>query len=283
MAAALRAARLQEGQGLKSPGDAEAKFRELLAIIARLRGPDGCPWDQAQQKADIGRYLIEEAYEVLEALEGSSLANVQEELGDLLFQILFLAGMAEEAGEFNIADVLGEISAKMIRRHPHVFGDATVRGVEEVRTNWERIKTEVEHKGDKGSSICGGIPRSLSTLARAQRITARAAEAGFDWKDAAGVLDKVEEELAEFRAALEMKDPKRMQEEAGDLLFTLVNLCRFAQVDAETALRSSLRKFIDRFSHIERELAARGKTPKSASPTEMDRIWEEAKKNEGIS
>ena len=268
---------------MKSPADAEAKFRELLAIIVRLRSPDGCPWDRAQKKGDIGRYLMEEAYEVLEALEGSSPENLREELGDLLFQILFLARMAEEAGEFDISDVLGEISAKMIRRHPHVFGEATVEGVQEVRTNWERIKTEVEHKGDQGPPICDGIPRFLSTLARAQRITARAAEAGFDWPDTAGVLDKVEEELAEFRASQKAKDPKRIQDEAGDLLFTLVNLCRFAQVDAETALRSSLRKFIDRFSHIERELAARGKTPKCASPAEMDRIWEEAKKNEGIS
>jgi tetrapyrrole methylase family protein/MazG family protein len=268
---------------LKPLADVEAKFWELLAIIVRLRSPDGCPWDRVQKKGDIGRYLIEEAYEVLEALEGFSPENLQEELGDLLFQILFLARMAEEAGEFNIADVLGEINAKMIRRHPHVFGDATVAGVEEVRANWERIKAEVEHKGDQGSPICDGIPRSLSTLARAQRITARAAEAGFDWSDTAGVLKKVEEELAEFRAALETKDPERMQDEAGDLLFTLVNLCRFAQVDAETALRSSLRKFIDRLSHVERELAARGKTPKGSSPAEMDRIWEEAKKNEGIS
>ncbi len=268
---------------MKPPADVEEKFRELLAIIVRLRSPDGCPWDRAQNKGDIGRYLMEEAYEVLEALEGSSPDNVQEELGDLLFQILFLARMAEEAGEFNIADVLAEISAKMIRRHPHVFGGATVDSVEEVRTNWERIKTEVEHKGDKGNSLTAGMPRSLSTLARAQRITARTAEAGFDWPDTAGVLEKVEEELAEFRAALEMKDRERMQDEAGDLLFTLVNLCRFVEVDAETALRSSLRKFIDRFSHIERELAARGKTPKGSSPAEMDRIWEEAKKNKGIS
>ena len=268
---------------MKQTANAEKKFRELLDLVEKLRSPDGCPWDRAQKKGDIGRYLMEEAYEVLDALEGSSPENVQEELGDLLFQILFLARMAEEAGEFNIADVIEEISAKMIRRHPHVFGDATVGGVEEVRTNWERIKTEVEHKGDKGSPICDGIPRSLSTLARAQRIADRAAEAGFDWPDTAGVLDKVEEELAEFRAALEMKDPKRMRDEAGDLLFTLVNLCRFAEVDAETALRSSLRKFIDRFSHIERELAARGKSPKDSSMAELDRIWEETKKNEGIS
>jgi tetrapyrrole methylase family protein / MazG family protein len=267
----------------KPPADAEETFRELLAIIARLRGPDGCPWDRKQQKADIGRYLIEEAYEVLNALELSSPENVREELGDLLFQILFLARMAEEAGEFNIADVLREIIAKMIRRHPHVFGDATVASVEEVRTNWERIKAEVEHKEQYKSPLGAGIPRSLSTLARAQRITTRAAEAGFDWRDAAGVLDKVEEEVAEFRAALETKDPERMQDEAGDLLFTLVNLCGFAHVDAEAALRSSLRKFTDRFSHIERKLAAQGKTPKEASLADLDRIWEDAKRLEGRS
>jgi tetrapyrrole methylase family protein/MazG family protein len=283
MASAPRAADRQEGQVLKEPADAEEKFRELLSIIARLRGPDGCPWDRAQTKPDIGRYLIEEAYEVLEALEGSSPENVREELGDLLFQILFLARMAEEAGEFDIADVLGEITAKMIRRHPHVFGDAAVDNVEEVRANWERIKADVEHKGQMGSRLCGGIPHFLPTLAKAQRITARAAGAGFDWKDAAGVLAKMAEELAEFRAALETKDPARLQSEAGDLLFTLVNLCRFVRVDAESALRSSLQKFINRFSHIERELAARGKTPEDSSLVEMDRIWEEAKKNEGNS
>jgi tetrapyrrole methylase family protein/MazG family protein len=266
----------------KPPADAGEKFRELLAIIAKLRGPDGCPWDRTQKKADIGRYLIEEAYEVLEALEGPP-DHLREELGDLLFQILFLARMAEEAGEFTTADVLEEITAKMVRRHPHVFGGATVASVEEVRTNWERIKAEVEHQGQKESPLCDGIPRSLSTLARTQRITTRAAEAGFDWPDAEGVLNKVEEELAEFRAALETKNAERMKEEAGDLLFTLVNLCRFARVDAEAALRASLRKFTDRFSHIERELAAQGKTPEDSSLAEMDRIWEEAKKLEGRS
>ena len=265
---------------MKPPAHTEEKFRELLDLVEKLRSPDGCPWDRVQKKGDIGRYLMEEAYEVLEALEGSSPENEKEELGDLLFQIIFLARIAEEAGEFNMAAVLGGITEKMIRRHPHVFGDATVEGVEEVRTNWERIKTEVEHKGDKASPICDGIPRSLSTMAKAQRITTRAAEAGFDWPDIAGVLDKIEEELTEFRAALKTEDPERMQDEAGDLLFTLVNLCRFAKVDAEAALRSSLRKFINRFSHIERKLAARGKTPKGSSPAEMDRLWEEAKKNE---
>jgi tetrapyrrole methylase family protein / MazG family protein len=267
---------------MKPTAACEEKFRELLLLIARLRGPDGCPWDRVQTKPDIGRYLIEEAYEVLEALDDPP-DHLREELGDLLFQILFLARMAEEAGEFTTADVLSEITAKMVRRHPHVFGGATVDGVEEVRTNWKRIKADIEHKGEKGSRLSDGIPCSLSTLAKAQRITARASAAGFDWQEAAGVLNKVEEELAEFHAAMETKNPERMKEEAGDLLFTLVNLCRFAKVDAEEALRASLRKFIDRFSHIERELATQGKTPEHSSLAEMDRIWEEAKKLEGKS
>jgi tetrapyrrole methylase family protein/MazG family protein len=265
---------------LKPLAESETRFSELIRLIEKLRSPDGCPWDRAQQREDMGRYLIDEAYEVLEALEGTAPESVQEELGDLLFQILFIARIAEEAGEFDIAAVLGGITEKMIRRHPHLFGGAAVDGVAEVRKNWERIKQE-ERKGEKAPSICEGIPCSLSTLARAQRITTRAAAVGFDWPDTASVLRKVEEELAEFRAALEKNDPKRMQEEAGDLLFTLVNLCRFAGADAEAALRSSLKKFIDRFSHVERELAAGGSSPEAASLADMDRLWEEAKKNEG--
>ncbi len=272
----------EQEEPLRPPAETEQKFRELLAIVARLRSPVGCPWDRVQKKEDIGRYLIEEAYEVLEALEDSP-DHLREELGDLLFHILFLARMAEEAGEFNMADILEGITAKMIRRHPHVFGDATVEGVEEVRTNWERIKAEVEHKGQTRSPLCNGIPRTLTTLAKAQRITERASEAGFDWPDAAGVLNKVEEELAEFRDALRANSAVRIREEAGDLLFTLVNLCRFARVDAEAALRASLRKFTDRFSHIERELAVQGKSPQDSSPAEMNRLWEEAKKMKGYS
>jgi tetrapyrrole methylase family protein/MazG family protein len=153
-----------------------------------------------------------------------------------------------------------------------------VESIEDIRIQWERIKVDVEHKGAGKDPLTAGIPRSLPTLAKAQQITARAAEAGFDWSDAEGVLKKVEEELAEFRAALETKQPERMRDEAGDLIFTLVNLCRFVRVDAEEALRSSLRKFISRFSHIERELAVRGKTPEESSQAEIDRIWEEAKR-----
>ena len=260
-----------------SPGQVEIKFRELLEIIARLMGPGGCPWDRSQKKEDVGGYLIEEAYEVLEALDGASPDELKEELGDLLFQILFLARLAEEAEEFGMEEVLGAIGGKMIRRHPHVFGDAAVKNTAEVRVNWERIKRELENKDPKKSAIFAGIPRSLSTLAKAQRMTAKASKVGFDWKDATGVLNKMEEELAEFKAAMAAGNRKQMREEAGDLLFTLVNLCRFAQVDAEAALRGSLRKFSRRFSHIERELAARGKTPAASSLSEMDGLWNQAK------
>ena len=186
--------------------------------------------------------------------------------------------MSEEADEFDIAAVLGAITEKMIRRHPHVFGDIRVDGVDAVRANWEQIKKQQEHKGADKPSLCDGIPRSLSTLAKAQRITARASEVGFDWSDTDGVLKKVDEELSEFRNALGKDDRKAMAEEAGDLLLTLVNLCRFAGADAEAALRISLGKFTRRYAHIERELAAEGKTPANSTLEEMDRLWDEAKK-----
>jgi len=256
---------------------AEEKFRELLDLVARLRSPEGCPWDRSRKKEDIGRYLIEEAYEVLEALDGASPDEIREELGDLLFQILFLARIAEEAGEFDIVAVLGEIIEKMIRRHPHVFGDAQVANVEAVRANWEQIKKEVEHKGKGEARLTKGLPRTLSTLARTQRITARASTVGFDWGNATEVLKKVDEELSEFRVALEAGDQAAMKEEAGDLLFTLVNLCRFTGADAETALRASLGKFTKRFAYIEQKLAERGKTPAKATLAEMDGLWNEAK------
>jgi tetrapyrrole methylase family protein/MazG family protein len=255
----------------------EEKFQALLALIVKLRSPDGCPWDRSRRREDIGRYLIEEAYEVLEALEAASAEGVKEELGDLLFQILFLAVLAEEAAEFDMADVLDAITAKMIRRHPHVFSDATVTNIKEVCSNWERIKREVEHKGAKHGPLGHGIPRSVSTLARAQRITAQASTAGFDWPDISGVLRKLEEEIREFRTAQAAGDLVRMREEAGDLLLTAVNLCRFVPADAEAALRAALGKFAARFTHIERELATRGKTAAETDPSELDRLWEEAK------
>jgi tetrapyrrole methylase family protein / MazG family protein len=258
----------------------EKNLRELHSLIVRLRGPDGCPWDRTRTQEDIGRYLIEEAYEVLEALEDTP-DHLREELGDLLFLILFLTRMAEERGEFSMADVIQENAAKMVRRHPHVFGDVTVGGVEDVRTNWERIKADVEHRDVGSHSLTANIPHSLPTLAKAQRITSRASEAGFDWSDVDGVLEKVEEELAELRAALQEKKPNRIREEIGDLIFTVVNLCRFAEVDAESALRGAVQKFIDRFSRMEQRLADRGMTTRDASQVELDRLWEDIKDKKG--
>jgi MazG family protein len=258
----------------------EAKFRKLLDLVARFRAPDGCPWDRAQHKEDVGRYLIEEAYEVLEALEKPTPGDLQEELGDLLFHILFLSRIAEEQGEFDIASVLDGITAKMIRRHPHVFGNAKAADAAAVRRNWDQIKREVEHKGLKAPRIADGLPRSLSTLAKAQHLTARASAAGFDWGNASEVIVKIEEELAEFRSAVTAGNRKAMGEEAGDLLFTVVNLCRFADADAEAALRASLEKFTRRFIYIEESLARRGKTPAESDLAEMDGFWNEAKSKE---
>jgi len=267
----------------QSAPHAEENFRELLDLVARLRSSKGCPWDRSQKREDIGRYLIEDAYEVLEALDGPSPDELREELGDLLFQILFLARIAEEAGEFDMTAVLGGITEKMIRRHPHVFGKTKVANIEAVRSNWEQIKKDLEHKGEGEPRLSDGIPRSLSALARAQRITARASAVGFDLEDAVAVLKKVEEELSEFRVALEAGNQAAMKDEAGDLLFTMVNLCRFAGADAETALRGSLGKFTKRFAYIEQALAERGKTPAESTLAEMDKLWNESKnnKNEG--
>lgn len=262
-----------------APG-AEEKFRELLDLVVRLRSPQGCPWDRMQTKGDLGRYLIEEAYEVLEALERDPAAGLREELGDLLFQILFLARIAEEEGSFNMTAVLGGIAEKMVRRHPHVFGKTEAANVEAVSTNWEQIKKDLEHKGEGKPHLIDDIPRSLSTLARAQLITKRASAVGFDWANTAAVLQKLEEEIAEFRAALETENHAAVSDEAGDLLFTLVNLCRFAGLDAEAALRASLGKFTRRFACIEKALAGRGKTPAEATLAEMDGLWNAAKSKE---
>ena len=204
--------------------------------------------------------------------------SLREELGDLLFQILFLARITEEEGDFDMTDVLGEINKKMIRRHPHVFGDAQAASVDTVRENWEQIKKEVEHKGKGEPRLTDGLSRNLSALARTQLITARASAVGFDWDSAAEVLKKVEEELSEFRTALEAGNQAAMKEEVGDLLFTLVNLCRFAGADAEAALRASLGKFTRRFAYIEQTLAKRGITPAEATLAEMDALWNEVKK-----
>ena len=250
---------------------------ELLALIRSLRSPAGCPWDRVQKEKDLGRYVLSEAYEVIDAIAGGSPADLREELGDLLFQILFLVVLAEEQGHFDLAGVVREVSEKMIRRHPHVFADKPVRDVAEVKANWKEIKATEKCKGRQASTLFDGISRSLPALSRAQDITARAATVGFDWERTEQVIEKIEEELQELKEAIGWQDQDGMEEEIGDLLFSVVNLSRFAQVQAEAALRRTTGKFLRRFQYIERRLQEEGVRMEEAGLATLDRLWEEAK------
>jgi tetrapyrrole methylase family protein/MazG family protein len=267
----------QTGEIMKEQAPA-ADTAALMDLIRTLRGPGGCPWDRVQTEKDLGRYLLSEAYEVLDAIGSGSPAELREELGDLLFQILFLVVLAEERGNFYLADVIQEIREKMIRRHPHVFGGAKVRDAGEVKANWERIKATQEHKISWESPLFSGISRSLPALARAQAVTERAATVGFDWEKTDQVIAKISEELHELAEALENKDPEGSEEEIGDLLFSIVNLSRFVDVRAEEALRGTTEKFLKRFRYIEEILKERGVAIEDASLADMDRLWDEAKR-----
>lgn len=265
----------------KEHQEATDRFEKLLALIERLRNPEGgCPWDIRQTKEDVGRYLLDETYEVLDAVGKDSPAALREELGDLLFMILFLARIAEEENLFGINGVLDDISAKMIRRHPHVFGDAKVKDAAEVKRNWDQIKRDVEKRGDGELSILARVPRTMPALMRAQKLTGEAAKVGFDWDSAQSVMAKVEEELGEFREALAKGDPDRVRDEIGDVLFSIVNLSRHLKINSEEALRSTNRKFEERFLYIEERLRERGKDPASSTLGEMDALWDEAKRTE---
>ncbi len=254
----------------------EQGFQKLLEIIQKLRSPDGCLWDIRQKKEDVGRYLIEETYEVVDAIDSGSPQDIKEELGDLLFQILFLTRISEEAGEFDISDVIREISKKMIRRHLHVFGNKKFKDIQEIKSSWEDIKKH--EKNTKGKPLFHQIPHSLPSLLRAQRITEKASQVGFDWKTIDGVLKKIEEELAELRFALKSKEKGQIKDEIGDIIFSLVNLSRFVEINADEALRSSIKKFMDRFSYIEDKIKDQGKTLSGASLEEMDYLWNESKR-----
>ena len=245
-----------------------------------LRSPEGCLWDKKQKKEDIAKYLLEETHELIDAVDSGSPNALKEEMGDLLFQIIFLASISEEAGEFNISDVMEYVAEKMIRRHPHVFGDTKVKDIEQIKTNWENIKKHMENRNEDSSGLFDRIPRSLPSLERAQKVTEKASRVGFDWGKTEEVLDKIEEELTEFKASLKTNDINLIREEIGDLLFSLVNLCRFVNVNAENALSSSLAKFIDRFSYIQEKLTERGKDLTEASLREMDDLWNESKLKE---
>jgi MazG family protein len=248
-------------------------FRELVAILAKLRSPDGCPWDREQTFDSLRPYLLEETYEILQTIDEKKYARLKEELGDLMMHIVFQAQVAREAGLFEIDDVIRSINEKLIRRHPHVFGDTEVTDSQEVIENWEKIKLD---EGPK--RLLGGVPRTQPALLRAFRVQEKASGVGFDWKRDREVISKILEEIKELRKAKAQGDPERIDEEFGDLLFSIVNLARFWGVTPEEALRKTTEKFIRRFGYIEDVLKVQGRDVKTATLEEMDAIWEEAKK-----
>lgn len=257
--------------------DQKKGFADLVAIMTLLRGEDGCPWDRRQTKEDLKPFLIEETYEVLEALGRGDDQGLQEELGDLLFHIIFMARIAEEEGTFNINDVIHGVAEKMLRRHPHVFGDSEVSSHHEVEANWARLKAAEKPRG----SLMEGLPLHLPALMRAYRLTQRASQVGFDWEHKDQVWQKLEEELKEFQEALCGGEEEALREELGDILFTLVNLARFIGVDPEDALRRVTNKFAARFTYMEQRLREQGKNPHEVSLAEMDALWEESKGKKG--
>ncbi|MBI3753987.1 MAG: nucleoside triphosphate pyrophosphohydrolase [Deltaproteobacteria bacterium] len=256
----------------------------LVALMERLRGPKGCPWDRKQTFESLIPFLVEEAYEVIGAIDTGSLEMLKEELGDLLFQIIFLCQLAREKGAFDMDDVMTASREKMIRRHPHVFGKAKARTPEDVLKHWARIK-RIETAAKKQKGFLSDIPAHLPALLKAHKVTEKAAWVGFDWSDINQVFKKIEEEVKEFKAVLRKGNTKGMEEELGDLIFSLVNVGRFIQINTEEALRKTIGKFITRFHYIEESLRKKGKELDNASLDEMEKLWNEAKskeKNQGL-
>ncbi len=268
-------------------------FEDLVALQARLLAPGGCPWDREQTHESLRTYLIEEAYEVLDALDSGDSKKFAEELGDLLLQVIFHSQLARQAGRFDICDVIEHIHTKMVRRHPHVFGDAKAKDAGEVLKNWEQIKLEerasekkkskrgVSGEADaaKNESLLDGVPRSLPAVLEAYQLTRRASRVGFDWENAGAVLEKLHEESAELNDEIG-RDPGDLEEEAGDLLFAAVNVARFLKIDPEIALKKANRKFERRFRMMEGVAEKSGKKLGEMSDVEMDVIWEAIKRHE---
>jgi len=261
----------------QSPG---ALFERLLDIMHRLRGPAGCPWDREQTPTSLKPHLLEEAYEVLEAIESGEADPLREELGDLLLQVVFHAEIAAERGEFEIADVLARLIDKLVSRHPHVFGATSVETPRQALAQWEAIKQREAEMHGRRRSVIDGVPRALPALLRAQRVQAKAARVNFDWPDARAAWTKVEEEVQEAAAALIDGDPERLQEELGDVLFSLVNVARLSAIDAEDALQRAIEKFRHRFTTMESDLIARGKSIATVSSEELEQSWEAVKAQE---
>jgi MazG family protein len=273
-------------------------FEKLVAVQERLRAPGGCPWDREQTHATLRSYLIEECYEVLDALDSGDDSKFAEEMGDLLLQVLFHSDIAREQGRFTVSDVIREIHDKMIRRHPHVFGDVRVKNSHQVLQNWERIKAQErldkaaaprnaapKNNGApdppaKPASLLDGVSRGLPAMLEGLQLTRKAARAGFDWQDAGGIFEKLREEMAEVRHALTENDPVRAEEELGDLLFAAINLARFVHVDPEIALKKANAKFHRRFVEMERSAANRERTFAGLPREEMESLWDAVKRGE---
>jgi tetrapyrrole methylase family protein / MazG family protein len=259
--------------------EAGEKFEMLLQVMSRLRAPGGCPWDRKQSFDTIKSFLLEETYEVLDAIDARDWRGVAEELGDLLLQPVFLGEIAAEQGLFTISDSLDAINEKLVRRHPHVFGNAVAETPEDVKRRWDEIKKE-EKPTSSGESVLDGVPRNLPALVEAEKIGHKAASIGFEWPDIGGVLEKLQEEAAELVSAKETATQEHIEHELGDVLFTIVNLARFLKVDPEQALRKTNGRFRKRFAHVEKEIAGSPDTPAEISIERMEGLWQEAKRLE---
>jgi len=252
------------------------EFAQLVETVARLRAPGGCPWDREQTHDSLKRFAIEETYEVVEAIESGEPRKLEDELGDMLLQVLLHAQIAGESGQFDIADVCRVIREKLHRRHPHVFSDTQVNGVDEVLHNWEQIKKAEPGYADR-ESVLDGVPASLPALMRAAELSKKAARTGFDWPDVRAIVAKLKEETAELEEAIDQGGESGIKDELGDLLFTVVNIARFVHVDPEEALRDMLKKFIYRFGRIEEHARESGRGVHEMSLEEMDGVWNDAK------
>ena len=280
---------LQSNRRQNPPKSASAElFEDLVAVQARLRAPGGCPWDREQSHLTLRTYLIEEAYEVLDAIEKGNSQDLAEELGDLLLQVLFHADLAREAAAFDISDVITGIHNKMVRRHPHVFGNVKAETSGEVLKNWAQLKAkEKQAASTKGAapqnpapSVLDGVPRNLPALLEAYQMTRRASQVGFDWDSVEGILEKLQEETKELREAFESTDRRSAEEEVGDLLFSIVNVARFLGFDPEVTLKQSNLKFKKRFQEMEREASRSGQSLSQLSKVELEDLWAVAKMKE---
>lgn len=256
-------------------------LQKLLDVMQRLRAPGGCPWDREQTLHTLKPCLLEETYELLDAIDRNDVALHREELGDVLLQVVFQCAIREEEKLFSFNDVASALADKLIRRHPHVFGDLNVTSTHDVLNNWEAIK-QTEKPDTKKHSALDGVPHTLPALLKAQRVQAKASRVGFDWKDASGAIEKIEEELKELRHAVESGLPSAIEDETGDLLFSVVNYCRFIHVDAESALSGATQKFSLRFREVERLAKEHGLEMKSCTLTELDALWDEVKRQQSV-